>query len=59
MTILEEIFKNKGLHEFKKAEFANLIAQNLMEQDISQEITDIISELKRTINPLQVDLSKS
>lgn len=43
---LEEFFKHRGLHEFKKAEFAQLIKQNISGQsDVSQEIKDIISEL--------------
>lgn len=42
---LDEIFKSKGL-EFKKAEFASLIAENISdEKDISIEIRDIISAL--------------
>ena len=43
---LENIFKQKGLHEFKKAEFAKLIKENItQDSDISQEIRDIVKEL--------------
>lgn len=43
---LEEIFKKKGFHEFKKAEFAQLIkAQVSLDEDISPEIKDIIKEI--------------
>ena len=44
---LEEIFKTKGLHEFKKAEFAKLVKENISSNsDISNEIREIINELK-------------
>ena len=44
---LEEIFKKKGFHEFKKAEFAQLIKSHVnCEEDISDEIREIISEMK-------------
>ena len=44
--ILEEIFKTKGLHEFKKAEFAKLVRENISENiDITPEINDIINEI--------------
>lgn len=43
--ILEELFKNYGL-EFKKAEFAFLVSENITDiKDISQEIKDILSEI--------------
>ncbi len=43
---LENIFKQKGLHEFKKAEFAKLVKVNINEySDISEEIKDIIKEI--------------
>ena len=43
---LEEIFKTKGLHEFKKAEFANIVKCNIdSESDISSEIRVIIREI--------------
>lgn len=45
VKILEEIFKQRG-EEFKKAEFASLIAQNISgEKDLSPEIIKIITEL--------------
>ena len=44
---LENIFKEKGLHEFKKAEFAKLVRNNITENsDISDEIREIIDELQ-------------
>ena len=43
---LEYIFKTKGLHEFKKADFAKLVKDNISEDsDISAEIASIIMEL--------------
>ena len=43
---LENIFKAKGLHEFKKAEFAKLVRMNIAENtDISSEIIEIIKEI--------------
>ena len=54
VKILEEIFKEKGLHEFKKAEFAHLVKQQIStENDISDEIKLIINDIK------QVSLSNS
>jgi hypothetical protein len=47
--ILEELFKTKGLHEFKKAEFAKLIRNQIKsDTDVSQEIRAIINEIKFT-----------
>lgn len=47
VKILEELFKIQGLHEFKKAEFARLIKENISEKsDISQEISNIVTEIK-------------
>ena len=44
---LEEIFKSKGFHEFKKAEFAKLIKENITNDIyISPEIKIIIREIK-------------
>ena len=44
---LENIFKEKGLHEFKKADFAKLVRANLNEScEISDEIKEIIQEMK-------------
>lgn len=43
---LEEFFKHRGLHEFKKAEFANMVKLNITNlEDVSEEIKDVISEL--------------
>ena len=43
---LENIFKTKGLHEFKKADFAKLVRDNItQDSDISPEISEIIMEL--------------
>lgn len=43
--VLTELFKSHGL-EFKKAEFANLINENITDKkDLSEEITIIISEI--------------
>ena len=43
---LEEIFKKKGFHEFKKSEFANLIKSHIKSKDdISAEVKMIIDEL--------------
>ena len=44
---LEELFKTKGLHEFKKAEFAKCVSENInSNNDISHEIKIIIEEIK-------------
>lgn len=44
---LEEIFKRKGFHEFKKAEFAQLVKTHIStEEDLSGEVKCIIKELK-------------
>ena len=43
---LELIFKTKGLHEFKKAEFSKLVRVNISDtSDVSDEIRDIIKEI--------------
>jgi hypothetical protein len=43
---LENIFKTKGFHEFKKADFAKLVKDNITEDsDISAEIASIIMEI--------------
>ena len=47
--VLEEIFKTKGLHEFKKAEFAKLVCDEVhCDEDISTEIRAIIEEISFT-----------
>ncbi len=44
---LENIFKTKGLHEFKKADFAKLVRDNIsQDSDISEEIKLIVKELR-------------
>lgn len=44
---LEEFFKNRGVHEFKKAEFAHLVKLNITGvEDVSNEFREIIRELK-------------
>ncbi|MBE7702635.1 MAG: ATP-dependent endonuclease [Cyanobacteria bacterium SIG28] len=56
VNILEDIFKNKGLHEFKKAEFAKLVKDNIhSESDISDEIRTIINEIRFTNKSLDTD----
>lgn len=43
---LENIFKTKGLHEFKKADFAKNVRNQIKEPtDVSKEIENIINEL--------------
>lgn len=45
---LEEVFKNRGMHEFKKVEFAQMVKRNIKtEADISPEVIDIIEEIKK------------
>lgn len=47
VKILEEVFKTRGMHEFKKAEFAKMIKNNTTGiSDISDEIKEIIEEIK-------------
>lgn len=47
VKILEEIFKHRGMHEFKKSEFAQMVRKNLTsKEDVSPEIQDIISKIK-------------
>ncbi len=51
VEFLEDFFKHRGLHEFKKAEFAELVKLNIKSsEDTSEEINEIISELKILIN---------
>ena len=45
--VLEEVFKTRGMHEFKKVEFAQMVKKNIKSQkDISPEISEIINEIK-------------
>lgn len=47
VEFLEEIFKTRGMHEFKKVEFAQMIKKNIKsDKDISPEVTKIIQEIK-------------
>lgn len=46
VNFLEEFFRTRGLHEFKKAEFASFVRENIAgTQDISPEIMEIIRAL--------------
>lgn len=48
---LEEIFKSKGFHEFKKSEFAGLVKEHVnCNEDISDEIRSIVDEIKLTLS---------
>lgn len=45
---LEEIFKTRGMHEFKKVEFAQMVRRNIVQNsDISTEIREIIEVIKK------------
>ena len=45
---LEELFKDKCLHEFKKAEFALRVKQQISsDKDISDEVRKIVNEIKK------------
>ena len=47
-TTIPEIFKTKGLHEFKKAEFATLLSQNVDESTVlTPEIRLIVEKIKK------------
>ena len=47
---LKEYFRHRGLHEFKKAEFAGLVKSNIVDiADVSDEIREIINELSNPI----------
>lgn len=47
--LLEDIYKTKGLHEFKKAEFAKLVKENISDySDVSEEIKAILEEITVT-----------
>lgn len=46
---LEEIFRHRGMHEFKKSEFAHMVKENLKsEKDVSDEIRCIIKGISTT-----------
>lgn len=47
VEFLEEIFRTRGRHEFKKVEFAKMVSSNIIsKQDVSKEIEEIIGEIK-------------
>ena len=47
VEFLEEFFRKRGLHEFKKAEFASFVKENITSiDDLSPEITEILLSLK-------------
>ncbi len=47
VKILEEVFKTRGMHEFKKVEFAQMVKKNIKTNaEISDEICEIINEIK-------------
>ncbi|MBQ8459151.1 ATP-dependent endonuclease [bacterium] len=47
VKILEEVFKTRGMHEFKKVEFAKMVKNNIKtDKDITSEIAEIISEIR-------------
>ena len=49
VEFLEEFFKHRGMHEFKKSEFAQLVKNNISSnEDVSGEIREIISELQNS-----------
>lgn len=51
VKILEDIFKEKGLHEFKKSEFATLVKSQIGSvDDISDEIKYIVLNIKNISN---------
>ena len=51
VKILEEVFKNRGMHEFKKVEFAKMVKRNIkFRDDISPEIVEIIEEIRNSEN---------
>lgn len=50
VEFLEEFFRHRGMHEFKKAEFARLVKENIKDiKDVSEEIKEIIEEIKTSM----------
>ena len=46
VKILEELFKDKCLHEFKKAEFAQRVKSQIKsDKDISDELRQIVKNI--------------
>lgn len=49
VEFLKEFFRHRGLHEFKKSEFAQAVKENILDKnDISNEVLEIIDKLKST-----------
>lgn len=47
VEFLEDFFKHRGLHEFKKAEFAEMVKENLSSTaEVSEEIKSVIKAIK-------------
>ncbi len=47
VNFLEEFFRHRGAHEFKKADFAHAVKENISSiEDVSDEFREIIKELK-------------
>jgi len=47
VEFLEEFFKHRGLHDFKKAEFAEMVKENLSDNiEVSDEIAEVIKSIK-------------
>lgn len=47
VKFLEEVFKTRGMHEFKKVEFAQMVKKNIKhKEDISPEVVEIIDEIR-------------
>jgi hypothetical protein len=47
VKILEEFFKTRGMHEFKKVEFAQMVKKNIIfPDDITPEIRAVIEEIR-------------
>ncbi len=52
---LEEVFKTRGMHEFKKVEFAQMVKRNILtDADISPEIRTIVEEIKKLKEKKQI-----
>ena len=52
---VEEVFKTRGMHEFKKVEFAQMVKRNILtDADISPEIRTIVEEIKKLKEKKQI-----
>ncbi len=50
VEFLREFFRHRGMHEFKKAEFARLVKENIKDiNDVSPEIKEIIEEIANQV----------